>query len=49
MSAIQDRREKRALEAKRDKLLELREKARADLAKVRTELKLKRKPRRGAS
>ena len=39
MSDIKQRRQKRALEASRDKLMEQRERARVSLAKVRAELK----------
>jgi hypothetical protein len=43
MSNIADRRKKRALEAKRDKLLEQKTRATVELAKTRAELKSTRK------
>lgn len=41
-TSIQDRRKRRELEAKRDKLLEMKTKNKNELAKVRAELKVTR-------
>lgn len=43
MKSIQDRRKQRALEARRDALLEKQTKAKTELAKVRVEIKASRK------
>lgn len=49
LAGVAARRQRRKLEAMRDSLLEKSQKARADLAKVRAEMKVTRRTTRGKS